>query len=344
MLKVKNNLYWLQGYVFIDLLLKIWNFLISYLHIILILLPSKGFIHVQYNGNCNRCFIDRLQKVYNQSYSNMEPAYPGIISWCARMALERIADTDSLYHDVEHTILVTSVGQDILRGKHIKDGGVSPSDWLHFTISLLCHDIGYVRGICQGDNDYEFIINEQGDKITPPPGASDAFLTPYHVERGKIFVRERFGDTASILNADRIIANMELTRFPVPDTEDHQDTVEYPGLLRAADLIGQLSDPNYMRKINNLFHEFVETGTAAKLGYKNPADLAEGYPQFFWDSVYPYVKEGIRYLQLTQSGKQSVANLFGHIFAAEHNEYQLGPQPRKGAGSKTEKASHLREA
>src|SRR5262249_39835377 len=31
-----------------------------------------------------------------------------------------------------------------------------------------------------------------GNTVTPPRGASDAFLLPHHVERGKIFVRERF--------------------------------------------------------------------------------------------------------------------------------------------------------
>ena len=276
-------------------------------------------------------FVEKLQESYYLTFTNMEPSYPGIIGWCARMALERIADTDSLYHDIEHTILVTTVGQSILRGKHIKDGGVTPSDWLHFTVSLLCHDIGYVRGICRGDTDSEFVINEKGDLIAPPPGASDAFLTPYHVERGKIFVRQRFGDSSSVLDADKIIANMELTRFPVPDSLDHQDTKGYPGLLRAADLIGQLSDPNYMRKVNNLFYEFAETGMTKKLGYETPADLAEGYPNFFWSAVYPYVQDGIRYLQLTQSGKQAVANMFGHVFAAEHNQHQLGPQPKNGS-------------
>ena len=273
-------------------------------------------------------FIERLQTIYKQSFSNLEPSHPGIISWCTRMALELISDTDSLYHNVEHTIQVTSVGQDILRGKHIKEGGVTPDDWLHFTISLLCHDIGYVRGVCQQDTETEFVINHEGDKITPPAGASDAFLTPYHVERGQIFVKERFGNVLKIIDADQIISNLELTRFPVPDSTDQSDSVGYPALVRAADLIGQISDPSYMRKINSLYYEFVETGTADKLGYKTPADLAESYPTFFWESVYPYVKDAIRYLQLTQSGKQSVANMFSHVFAAEHNEHQLGPQPR----------------
>jgi len=192
----------------------------------------------------------------------------------------------------------------------------------------LCHDIGYVRGVCRGDTETEYVINSDGDLVKPPPGASDAFLTPYHVERGKIFVRERFGDVSKVIDAERIVANLELTRFPVPDLSDHTGTKDFPGLIRAADLIGQLSDPSYMRKINSLFYEFVETGTAEKLGYETPADLAESYPTFFWETIYPYVKDAVRYLQLTQSGKQSVANLFSHVFAAEHNEHQLGPQPK----------------
>src|SRR5262245_23351295 len=55
------------------------------------------------------------------------------------------------YHDLGHTICVTLVGQEVLRGKHLREGGVSPRDWLHFITSLLCHDIGYVRGICRND-------------------------------------------------------------------------------------------------------------------------------------------------------------------------------------------------
>ena len=244
-------------------------------------------------------FVEDLQKTYLHIYSNMEPSHPGILAWCARMALERISNTDSLYHDVEHTIMVTVVGQDILKGKHIVDGGVTPDDWLHFTVSLLCHDIGYVRGVCRDDTDTEFVINEKGDKVKPPPGASDAFLTPYHEERGKIFVRERLGERSKILDAEQIVANLELTRFPVPENSDHQDANGYPELLRAADLIGQLSDPNYMKKINCLFYEFLETGVAEKLGYATPADLAEDYPAFFWESVYPYVNSPLKKAPLT---------------------------------------------
>ena len=36
---------------------------------------------------------------------------------------------------------MTLVGQEILRGRHISVGGVTPRDWLHFIVSLLCHDM-----------------------------------------------------------------------------------------------------------------------------------------------------------------------------------------------------------
>jgi len=63
-----------------------------------------------------------------------------------------------------------------------------------------------------------------------------------------------------LIDAEVIKHNIELTRFPVPKAEDHQDTVYYPGLVRVADLIGQLSDPRYLNKITSLFYEFEETG------------------------------------------------------------------------------------
>jgi hypothetical protein len=94
---------------------------------------------------------------------------------------------------MNHTIMVTLVGQEILLGKHTSEGGVTPHDWLHFMISLLCHDIGYVRGVCWGDRNGHYVCNEDGDLVPITAGATDASLTPYHVTRSKLFVRERFG-------------------------------------------------------------------------------------------------------------------------------------------------------
>ncbi len=262
-------------------------------------------------------FSQRLADSYVRNYGSHEQRYGEILVWAGRMALERIAESDALYHTVDHTIHVTLVGQEILRGKHMSEGGVTPEDWLHFTISLLCHDIGYVRGICQEDHGRHCTTGEDGGRVTLPPGATDAFLTPWHVDRGKMFVRERFGGHR-LIDAERIAANIELTRFPVPDQADHQDTTDTPGLVRAADLIGQLADPSHLRKLPALFHEFEETGTNDRLGFKNPHDLRRDYPNFYWKQVSPYIQEAVRHLQVTQQGRQWLANLHAQVFATEH--------------------------
>ncbi len=270
-------------------------------------------------------FVEELKQAYIGTYTNLEPDYPGIIAYVGHMALELIANSDAPYHDLSHTICVTAVGQEVIKGKHLRQGGVSPRDWLHFIISLLCHDIGYVRGICSHDGGGRYAVNANAETIAILPGGTDASLTPYHIERGKLFVRERFSKNR-IIDVDIVSANIEYTRFPVPAENERRAESEYPALLRASDLIGQLADPNYMRKGPALFTEFAETGMADKLGYKTAAELRAAYPTFFWTTVSPYIGDALANLRMTQEGKQWVANLYSHVFAEEHHLPALGAE------------------
>ncbi len=271
---------------------------------------------------------DYLERYYLRLFGPEEPTYPTKLNVGARFTVEQIANSDALYHDVRHTIMVTLVGQAIFRGRFIRMR-LAPDDWMHYTTALLCHDIGYVRGVCYGDDRDSFVIDDDGNRVTAPRGASDAFLTPYHVDRGKIFVRERFGPVPFI-DEQRVCQSLELTRFPVPESGDHQDTSSEAALVRAADLIGQLADPNYPQKVTALYHEFVETGVAESLGYTSAADLAEAYPHFYWRKVRPYIGDALGYLELTQEGKQWIAGLHANVFAVEHAQWQFGPARGQG--------------
>ncbi len=268
-------------------------------------------------------FGDYLADLYLQYYSNRRPEYAAYIGGAARLVLERLGNTDALYHNVEHTMMVTLVGQQIIRGRLLSEA-LTPEDWLHYTCALLVHDIGYVRGICKGDSDHEVVIDDKGGRVAPPRGSSDAFLAPYHIERGKIYARDRFKNS-DFIDEERIVRSIELTRFPVPDGDEHGDTRSEAALVRAADLIGQLADPFYHRKVNALFYEFVETGVAETLSYDNPADLLDKYPEFFWTCVQPFIEPALGYLELTTEGKQWVANLYNNVFQVEHRTSGFGP-------------------
>lgn len=270
-------------------------------------------------------FVDKLKNDYLDIYGSMEPRYPDMISFIGKMALENIANCDAAYHDLNHTILVTDVGKEILKGKHILEGGIFPHEWLHFTIAALCHDIGYIRGICPGDIDGEYQINEKGDTVILSRGCTDASLTEYHVDRSKIFVSTRF-KSVNLIDEKLICQMIERTSFPIPQKPEYEITSDLPGLLRAADLIGQLADLSYAKKSSALFIEFEEIGKARELGYKSGADLRLKYPDFFWNSVSPLLKDAIKYLRITQTGKKWLSNLFSNIFTEEHTAIWFGAE------------------
>lgn len=262
---------------------------------------------------------------FGSSHANLSEFLP----YVSRLTLECIGNSDALYHNIEHSMLVALVGHDILMGRGLLRS-TTPRDYSNFILACLTHDIGYVRGVVQGDGDGEYVADITGRTVRLPIGSSDAAMAPYHVDRSKLFVIERF-DALDYLDADRIARAIEYTRFPYPSLSNNNGPVddlnEEEGLLlRGADLIGQLGDPNYMRKANALFYEFQEIGLNEKLGYKTPADVVYKYPQFYWDNVAPQIQTAIRYLNVTSSGRQWVANLYSNVFRAERELTQSGPQ------------------
>jgi hypothetical protein len=265
--------------------------------------------------------VDRLRVGYLRAYKDLKPEYAQLLSQVATKTLAAISHTDAPYHDIEHTILITLVGQEMLRGKHMLEGSVTYKDWLHFIVASLCHDIGYVRGICRQDqaNKHAFTTGIGNDMVELKSNSTDASLAPYHIDRGKRFVQENFAHHP-LLDIEIIQHNIEITRFPAPDREVYRDTVNYPGLTRAADLIGQLSDPHYLQKIPALFQEFEEIGSHKSLGYQNPKDMRAGYPKFYRTVVSPLIQNGIRYLELTPFGQQIVKSLATHVSTVEQEQ------------------------
>jgi hypothetical protein len=247
-----------------------------------------------------------------------------VLPFAARLTLECIGNSDALYHDVEHTMLVTLAGHDILMGRMMLRS-TTAADYANFILACLTHDIGYVRGIVHGDTEDSYVADMTGRTVRLPRGATDASLAPHHVDRSKLFASERFDDVEEV-DASRIARAIEFTRLPYADFPNDELVEEEGMLLRAADLIGQLGDPNYLRKASALYYEFEEIGLNRKLGYETPADVVYKYPQFYWNNVAPQIQGAIRYLNITASGRQWIANLYGNVFRAEREPGLSGPQ------------------
>jgi len=257
---------------------------------------------------------------FGSSQAHLVETVPSI----ARIAIECIGNSDALYHNVEHTMLVTLAGHDILRGRALHTH-MTAEDYAHVIIACLTHDIGYVRGLFKADDNDGYVVDTAGRKVTLPRASSDASLLPYHVDRSKMFAMERIEGMPQ-LDKHRVAGAIEGTRFPSSIPSEAEECDEEAALLRAADLIGQLGDPHYIRKANALYYEFEEAGLNRQLGYSSPADLVNLYPQFYWNSVAPQVQTAIRYLNVTSSGRQWIANLYSNVFRAERDIALSGPQ------------------
>jgi hypothetical protein len=127
-----------------------------------------------------------------------------------------------------------------------------------------------------------------------------------------------------------------LSKMPIPNGRRGTFWVDTSAVLAArycmqtgADLIGQLADPFYPRKLNALFYEFEEIGCNAQLGYAGPADVADQHPRFFWSKVEPFIGDALNYLELTVEGRQWMANLYCNVFEIEHGRRRMGPHNRR---------------
>jgi hypothetical protein len=277
-----------------------------------------------------------LAKDFRRLFGSAQQDRAERLSSLAQSTMECLGRSDALYHNLEHTMLVTMVGRDILRGRTLTER-IEAEDYDHLIVACLLHDIGYVRGVLRGDTKTHFVVDESGRSVTLPRGASDAALAPYHVERSKIFVYERLGQSPT-LNAERVAKAIEATRFPPPpDRADTSDELE-PTLVQAADLIGQLGDPLYARKANALYYEFEEVGMNRQLGYTSPADVTDKYPTFFWNCVFRHIGTAMTYLNATAAGQQWIANLHNHVFCAEHSYHLMGPQNGRRAHERRAKS------
>lgn len=271
-------------------------------------------------------FVAHSVAEFQRVFPAVERAACNTLEQAARTSLETLLNCDCPYHDIQHTILVTEVGQTILHGRQLARGDLTPHDWLQAIVAMLFHDIGYLRNLLPEDENDNALIDDQGGRVSIPAGATDAFMTPYHVTRGSMFVRDRFAKDP-YLDTPTITACIEMTRFPVPKKTAYQDTDTLPGLVRAADLIGQMADPQYLQKLSRLYAEFVETGEAQRMGFTNPGELRAGFPHFFYEQVHPYIGDGVAYLKRTQHGHQWIANLYHHLHIDESNA-DLDPKIR----------------
>lgn len=253
---------------------------------------------------------------YQALFGHCGPKYNQTFLELAKPITSAICRGDAPYHTLDCTLRAISVGQAILEGKQYYEGAVSSYDWLQFLVSLLCRNIGLVKGTLQEDDcDQDRYWDGKRNWIKIPSSATGAALAMHRVSRSQVFVTTQLKHPS--LDLPSIQQNIEMTRFPIPNDARYRDTTSYGSLCRAADILGQLSDPHYLEKLPSLFQEFEAIGMNQALGYETPEDLKSHHPHFCWHMVHPYLRSSLRYLSVTSQGRKIIAQLYTTLCMAE---------------------------
>jgi hypothetical protein len=244
------------------------------------------------------------------------PAQMDTLAAATEQALALLQHCTCSYHDAEHTMLVTRVGQLILKGRQQQYADVTCHDALQALVALLFHDVGYIRQLLPQDNSTSCVTDPKGTTIEVPATASDAIMTPYHVQRGMMFIAENFAANSTV-DITKVQAHIQMTLFPVPKLSKFQTTDTPSAWVRGADLIGQIADPNYRNKLPSLYAEFVEFGEAQRQGYTHANDLWSNFAGFYAAKVQPYIQPSLSYLDATPQGRQWTVRLHRLIAEAQ---------------------------
>jgi hypothetical protein len=170
-------------------------------------------------------------------------------------------DTD--YHNLRHTQECLLEMARLIHGASLNGKMFSEKDVNLALVSAIVHDAGYIKTIEEhGGTGGKFTVVHIDRSIK--------FMSEYLAQRG--FTSEEINFCKNCLKCTGLTVKINKIKFLSYENE------LIGKILGTADLMGQMSDPNYLKKLPFLFNEFHEAGI--KL-YVDEFDLIEKTPGFW---------------------------------------------------------------
>lgn len=217
-------------------------------------------------------FPEGASEFVGQAFGRIRAAFEG--------RYEDYLPIDAVYHDLEHTLQGTLCMVRLLRAREESQGRPSVTRRMFELglLAILLHDTGYL-------------------KKKDDAAGTGAKYTLTHVARSVTFAEEFLGDKSFSISEVRSVQNMirctgvhvDLNRIPF------QSEVEkiMGHALGTADLLGQMSAPDYIDKLGILYAEFEESARfyegkmVGTLDFASAEELIRKTPDFWSGFVMP---------------------------------------------------------
>jgi len=192
-----------------------------------------------------------IENIYNNIIRLFNGNYPGY----------RASNTK--YHDLEHTCAVTLATARLMHGIHVQNQTFSSRVIQLGLIGALFHDTGLIQTMEENDGTgAQYTIGHEDRSI--------ALMEKYISDKG--FSAEDILDCSHIIKCTKL--SLPINEIPFRSEE----TKTMGKVLGSADLIAQMADRNYLKKLPLLFLEFKEAGMA---GFETPLELFENTEEFY---------------------------------------------------------------
>jgi hypothetical protein len=187
-----------------------------------------------------------------------------------------------MYHNLTHTLDTYLAAIRLIDGYNITEGKLPIELTINLLIAALFHDTGYIQ--------------EEWDK-----DGTGAKYTESHIERSIVLLINIHKEFDISPEAVKIISKLirctrvNLTPESISFTSKEEKTAGY--ILGTSDILGQMSDREYLEKLLFLYYEFREAGIP---GYETEFDIIRKTLDYYkiakknlaviFDSVYNYAK------------------------------------------------------
>ncbi len=196
-----------------------------------------------------------LQRLFNGGFPNFQPV-------------------DTPYHDLEHTLQVTLCLARLLKNAIKRDRFISSELFERALVAAFFHDVGYFK--------------KEGDKE-----GTGAKYTAHHELRGALmaatYLYQKNWAAPRIYSIQRLILSTSPDRAIRAILFADEDEAFLGAALCSADLLAQMSDPRYLKRLPLLYAEFQESDAFLEVPHTCRSfptlEALLDHTALFWDQV-----------------------------------------------------------
>ena len=233
----------------------------------------------------------------------------------SRMALSKMAISNSLFLNVNHTKRAGVMALQILDGVLHYRGDVEPALFFNLILATLLSHVGIVGGILEEDEvkpnqpTEKYFIGKGNYKTFDGP-SSNSVLWPYYVERSLLYFDRNFRSLEYLL-VENVKSAIKVS--DISSKSASTDQTNFAHHVRSAHILAYMTQSQYNQWLVRLYRSLDEANMLEKLGFNDMGEFRKNYSTYFWENFYSDLTHLIPLLKETGEGKNLLAIILSRM-------------------------------